>query len=105
MSGMLSLGGRIHKTCQICSLTTLILKFIIYTQYNIDKVYIISNQSKLSINLMSTATYAVVLLPNLIREGFGNAVFNAVFRKSKLRALKWHKPDLSIIISNQVMTF
>ena len=26
-----------------------------------------------------------------------------VFRKSKLRALKWHKPDLSIFISNQVM--
>ena len=27
------------------------------------------------------------------------------FGKSKLRALKWHKPDLSIIISNKVMTF
>ena len=55
--GMLSLGGRIHKTCQICSLTTLILKFIIYKQYNLDKVYIISNPSKLSINLMSNETY------------------------------------------------
>ena len=28
-----------------------------------------------------------------------------VFRKSKLRALKWHKPDLSIFISNQVIPF
>ena len=27
------------------------------------------------------------------------------FEKSKLRALIWHKPDLSIIISNKVMTF
>ena len=27
------------------------------------------------------------------------------FGKSTLRALKWHKPDLSIIISNKVMTF
>ena len=27
------------------------------------------------------------------------------YGKSKLRALIWHKPDLSIIISNKVMTF
>ena len=27
------------------------------------------------------------------------------FEKSKLGALIWHKPDLSIIISNKVMTF
>ena len=27
------------------------------------------------------------------------------FEKSKLRALIWHKPDLSSIISNKVMTF
>ena len=32
----------------------------------------------------------------------GMALF---FEKSKLRALIWHKPDLSIIISNKVMTF
>ena len=32
----------------------------------------------------------------------GGAFF---FEKRKLRALIWHKPDLSIIISNKVMTF
>ena len=29
----------------------------------------------------------------------------AIFGKRKLKAIKWHKPDLSIIISKKVRTF
>ena len=40
-----------------------------------------------------------------IYSGRHNSRDPAVFGARRLRALKWHKPDLSIIISNKVMTF